>query len=224
MTTCLMRCAPPRVSDVHETIGGLNNRRIRIFAGLAFEHVHGFPRLSVAREATFSGVLPLWRVIVNKKMPAVLQRDGVGAGARVRQLRAASPASTSARHRQTRSRTRGPSACGRSPASVPPACMRMLGWMASMGAARRRSPADATRSMSCRCRVLRSKCTRHVLGVCGVSVLLGAMMVPSASRTGLFLIGPRIPSGSRRASLHVRPSSADVRTMPHHSRGLGPTL
>ena len=57
---------------------------------------------------------------------------------------------------------------------------------------------------------VRSKCTRHVLGVCGVSVLLGAIMVPSASRTGLFLIGPRIPSGSCRAPLHVRPSSPDV--------------
>src|SRR5688572_22781056 len=50
------------------------------------------------------------------------------------------------------------------------------------------------------------------------------MIVPSASRTGLFLIGPRIPSGKRRASPHVRPSSFDVRIIPHHARGFGPTL
>ena len=51
-----------------------------------------------------------------------------------------------------------------------------------------------------------------------------ATMVPSASCKGLFLMGPRMPSGRRRGVLHVRPSSADVITMPHHSRGLGPTL
>src|SRR5688572_1597229 len=71
---------------------------------------------------------------------------------------------------------------------------------------------------------LRSKWIRHVLGVSGVSVLLGAMIVPSAKRTGLFLMGPRIPSGSRLGVPQVRPESEDVRTMPHHARGFGPTL
>ena len=42
----------------------------------------------------------------------------------------------------------------------------------------------------------------------------GARIVPSGSRTGLFLIGPRMPSGSRRASLHVLPPS---RRRPHHA-------
>src|SRR5947199_75095 len=72
--------------------------------------------------------------------------------------------------------------------------------------------------------VVRSKRTRHALGRSSDSVLLGATSVPSESWTGLFLIGPRIPSGSRRASLHARPLSPEVRTVPHHPRGLGPTL
>src|SRR4029450_11668885 len=72
--------------------------------------------------------------------------------------------------------------------------------------------------------VVRSKCTRQTLGRSVDSVLLPAITVPSASRTGLFLMGPRMPSGRRRASLHVFPASCDVRIIPHHVCGLGPTL
>src|SRR5262245_41253890 len=72
--------------------------------------------------------------------------------------------------------------------------------------------------------VERSKWTRHTLGRSVDSVLLGARSVPSARRTGLFLIGPRMPSGNRRASLHVRPLLRDDRAMPHQRCGLGPTL
>src|SRR4029453_196197 len=72
--------------------------------------------------------------------------------------------------------------------------------------------------------VLRWKCPRPSRGRPTDSVLLGATIAPSAARTGLFLIGPRMPSGSRRASLHVFPPSREERSMPHHSEGLGPTL
>src|SRR5262245_9157860 len=107
--------------------------------------------------------------------------------------------------------------------SLPPGCTRMLGWMASIG-----SPADDAGG----CTIVhvlppsvdRSKWIRHALGVSGDSVLDGLRIAPSSSRTGLFLIGPRIPSGSRRGSLHVRPPSRDVRAIPHHPLGRGPTL
>src|SRR5438874_9988571 len=99
----------------------------------------------------------------------------------------------------------------------------MLGWMASI-----RVPSAAAGGYAfvhvTPLSALRSKCTRQALGRSADSVLLGATSVPSESRTGLFLIGPSIPSGRRRASLHVRPLSPDVRTMPHQARGLGPTL
>ena len=107
--------------------------------------------------------------------------------------------------------------------SFPPGWMRMLGWIASIcvpsGGAAGTTAVQVTPAS-----VERSKCTRHALGRVGVSVLLPATSVPSASRTGLFLIGPRMPSGRRRASLQVRPLSRDVRTMPHQVCGLGPTL
>src|SRR5437870_12465899 len=101
--------------------------------------------------------------------------------------------------------------------------MRMLGWMASIVA----SSADRSGGVAVHVNppsVERSKCTRHLLGRSGDSVLLAATIVRSPSRTGLFLIGPRMPSGSRRALVHVRPLSGDVRVMPHHACGLGPTL
>ena len=41
---------------------------------------------------------------------------------------------------------------------------------------------------------------------------------------GLFLIGPRMPSGSRRGADQVAPPSLDVINMPHHFSGVGPTL
>jgi hypothetical protein len=56
------------------------------------------------------------------------------------------------------------------------------------------------------------------------SVLDGDSHAPSLRTTGLFLIGPRTPSGRRRASLQVRPPSAELFTMPHHLLGDGPTL
>src|SRR5260221_12672851 len=99
----------------------------------------------------------------------------------------------------------------------------MLGWIASIwfpSAERLGNEAVHVSPAS----VLRSKCTRQVLGVSGDSVLLGATIIPSRSRTGLFLMGPRMPSGKRRTPAHVRPRSRDVRTMPHHVWGLGPTF
>src|SRR5262245_37449871 len=110
-----------------------------------------------------------------------------------------------------------PTAC-----SLPSGCTSTLGWIASIAGP---SPAAGTDVVHVSPpSVVRSKWTRHLLGRSVDSVLLPAMSVPSESRTGLFLIGPRIPSGRRRASLHVRPLSREVRTMPHHVCGLGPTL
>src|SRR5216683_5496443 len=99
----------------------------------------------------------------------------------------------------------------------------MLGWIAWISlpsADARRAPAVHVWPAS----TLRSKWTRHVLGRSGDSVLLGLIIVPSERRTALFLIGPRRPSGKRRAPDHVRAWSREVRTMPHHRCGLGPTL
>src|SRR5258708_6639780 len=99
----------------------------------------------------------------------------------------------------------------------------MLGWIASISLPSAGAGGNtAVHVMPAS--TLRSKCTRHTLGRAVDSVLLDATIAPSGSRTGLFLIGPRMPSGSRLASLHVFPPSRDVRSMPHHSRGLGPTL
>ncbi len=107
--------------------------------------------------------------------------------------------------------------------SDPSACTRMLGWMASMV-----SPGgDASGGVAVQVAppsVERSKCTRHRLRASGASVLLPATMVPSASSTGLSLMGPRMPSGSRRGAVQWTPPSSDVVTMPHHRVGIGPTL
>src|ERR1044072_3498022 len=99
----------------------------------------------------------------------------------------------------------------------------MLGWMASISLI----PADGGVDTLVHVRppsTLRSKCTRHLLGRSVDSVLLPARIVASESFTGLFLIGPRIPSGRRVASLQLRPWSFDVRDMPHQVCGEGPTL
>src|SRR5882762_8899142 len=99
----------------------------------------------------------------------------------------------------------------------------MLGWIAWIS----RPSADTGGALTVHVRpasTLRSKWTRHVLGRSGDSVLLELTSVSSESRTGLFLIGPRMPSGRRRASDHVRAWSCEVRTMPHQRCGLGPTL
>src|SRR6185295_5203372 len=110
-----------------------------------------------------------------------------------------------------------PTAC-----SVPFGCTRMLGWIASIA---RPSAAAGTEVVQVTpSSVVRSKWTRHLLGRSVDSVLLPARSAPSDSRTGLFLLEQRMPTGRRRASLHVRPPSREVRTMPHHVCGLGPTL
>src|SRR5438132_4226298 len=99
----------------------------------------------------------------------------------------------------------------------------MLGWIASIGLPS--AEADGNAAVHVKpASVVRSKCTRHVLGRSDDSVLLAATSVPSESCTGLFLTGPRMPSGKRRAPLQVRPPSWDVRTIPHQLCGLGPTL
>ena len=56
------------------------------------------------------------------------------------------------------------------------------------------------------------------------SVLVPARMSPFFSCTGLFLIGPRMPSGRRRAADQVVPPSVEVLNSPHQRCGLGPTL
>src|SRR5437899_6245000 len=66
----------------------------------------------------------------------------------------------------------------------------------------------------------RSRCTTQP----SCSVLDPASSAPPGSSTGLARIGPSTPSGSRIAADQVRPPSGDVRTRPHHSLGLGPTL
>src|SRR6266851_301316 len=73
---------------------------------------------------------------------------------------------------------------------------------------------DATRPAK------RSMCTTHP----ACSVLEPARSAPSESSTGLARMGPRIPAGSLTAADHVLPLSTEVRTSPHHARGLGPTL
>ena len=84
----------------------------------------------------------------------------------------------------------------------------MLGWMAPMRD-RRRSRASIAVQVLPRS-LLRSKWTRHLLGFSSVSLLVGQRMSPFASCTGLFLIGPRMPSGSLRAALQVVPPSSLV--------------
>src|SRR5687767_1060094 len=112
-----------------------------------------------------------------------------------------------------------PSACSLFPPAPPR--NRMLGWIAAMV---RPSLSGGVAVHVLPPSLLRSKCTRQRLGSSSVSVLVGETMVPSASCTGLFLIGPRMPSGRRRASLHVRPPSVLVRSIPHQASGDGPTL
>ncbi len=73
---------------------------------------------------------------------------------------------------------------------------------------------DATRPAN------RSMCTTQP----ACSVLDPARSSPLGSSTGFARIGPRIPGGSLTAADHVRPLSTEVRTSPHHARGLGPTL
>ena len=93
----------------------------------------------------------------------------------------------------------------------------MVGWIApsvlpsfSGGVARHVRPPSVERSMWT-CQPL-------------FSVLEPETIVPLASWTGLSLIGPSTPSGSRAGADHVRPSSCDVMTMPHQALGEGPTL
>ena len=56
------------------------------------------------------------------------------------------------------------------------------------------------------------------------SLLEGLSQEPSASSIGLFLIGPRMPSGRRRGSDQVVPPSSEAMTSPHQRLGLRPTL
>ena len=95
----------------------------------------------------------------------------------------------------------------------------MLGWIASIGFRRLAAGGahDGPR-LAAVGRALEVDAPARPLGRLGAA---RAMSVPSASWTGLFLIGPRMPSGRRRASHHVCPPSRDVRTIPHHVSGSG---
>jgi hypothetical protein len=55
-------------------------------------------------------------------------------------------------------------------------------------------------------------------------VLEPASITPGRISIGFARIGPRIPGGSLIGADQVRPPSGDVRAMPHHCDGLGPTL
>src|SRR6266487_4036493 len=94
---------------------------------------------------------------------------------------------------------------------------KTVGWMAPNSCAELSGPVFV--QVSPRSGV-RSRWTRQP----SCSVLEGQSNVPSANHTGLFLIGPRMPSGSRRGAVHVGPPSAELIIMPHQRDGFGPTL
>ena len=101
----------------------------------------------------------------------------------------------------------------------------MVGWMIQKSSPSVVLPARRSLRVQVRPRSgERSKWARQAGGSGASSMLEPASRLPSARVIGLFLIGPRMPSGSRRGSLQVRPSAADSMTIPHHSGGLGPTL
>jgi hypothetical protein len=52
----------------------------------------------------------------------------------------------------------------------------------------------------------------------------GHINVPSLSKTGLFFIGPKKPSGNAFCADQVIPPSADVFIKPFQVDGLGPIL
>ena len=54
------------------------------------------------------------------------------------------------------------------------------------------------------------------------AVLQPAITDPSRRTSGLFLIGPITPSGSRRTASQVAPPSRLSQATPHQSRGVGP--
>ena len=56
------------------------------------------------------------------------------------------------------------------------------------------------------------------------SMLDGNNKFPFANNSGLFLIGPKNPSGNFSASDHVSPPSEERFNIPHHEDGCGPTL
>src|SRR3954451_5845106 len=65
-----------------------------------------------------------------------------------------------------------------------------------------------------------SMCTRQPSN----SVLEPHNIVPSPNCTGLFLIGPSMPTGRTSRSPQVLPKSVDRTITPHHFDGLGPVL
>src|SRR5688572_9504722 len=101
----------------------------------------------------------------------------------------------------------------------------MLGWMALTGAASTpRGMAGVIRVHVLPRSLVRSKWICHPGCTPSRSVLEGHRIEPSGSATGLFLIGPRKPSGRRCGGDHVLPPSAEVVISPHQLRGSGPTL
>src|ERR1017187_306326 len=64
-----------------------------------------------------------------------------------------------------------------------------------------------------------SKCTCQPAA--SPSVLEGHSHVPSASSTGLFLIGPSTPAGNRTGFVQLFPPSAEVIIIPHQVVGEG---
>ena len=93
---------------------------------------------------------------------------------------------------------------------------RMLGWIASMTVVSFIGPILS--HVTPRSRV-RSNQTHHPW----FSVLDG-QNVAILEFPGLFLTGLITPSGRRTGSDHVTPQSHEVFSIPHHSRGFGPTL
>ena len=96
--------ALPGISHVDQAIRRLNDRWIGVFARLALEHQRGRPQFAVARERDVQWRPALRCVVVDDEVPAVGERDGVGAGARVRQARSSSPPTSSCHRPRTTSR------------------------------------------------------------------------------------------------------------------------
>lgn len=71
---------------------------------------------------------------------------------------------------------------------------------------------------------VRSKYKRHAGVLPSASVLEGHKMDPSGNWIGLFLTGPRNPSGRRRPGDQALPPSSELRSMPHQVLGSGPIL
>src|SRR5262249_7846997 len=79
--------ALPGVGNMDGSVGGLDHRRVGVFAGFGFQRLQGRPVLAIGaggeglRRASPGGV------VVSRKVTAVLEADHIEAGVRVREFR-----------------------------------------------------------------------------------------------------------------------------------------